>query len=109
MTILPGHIFTATFKMVVIECCECNILFAITDEFDDQCRDKPEEKSFYCPVGHKQHYVGDSIEKKLKRQLSNVQSCCDEYQAKVEELKVKNRCMKGGYRAQLKRIKKEVA
>ena len=107
MTIKSGYIFVGATDMKVIECYKCHILFAMPDYLDEQCREERGEKSFYCPNGHGQVYTGEKLETKLKRQLSNVQNCCDKYQEKVEKLEIKNRCMKGGYRAQLKRIKEE--
>jgi len=53
--------------MRVIQCCECFVAFAMTTElYEKRLKD---HKSFYCPVGHGQHFVGKSDEEKLKEQL----------------------------------------
>jgi hypothetical protein len=53
--------------MRVIQCCECFVAFAMTTElYEKRLKD---HKSFYCPVGHGQHFVGKSDEEQLKEKL----------------------------------------
>jgi len=47
---------TITTKFCIEECCNCGIAFAMTEEFKkDRLADK---RSWYCPNGHCQHYLG---------------------------------------------------
>lgn len=42
-------------------CCNCGVRFAMTKEFKAQrLENRGPNNSFYCPNGHKQHYVGKS-------------------------------------------------
>jgi len=54
-------------KFVVEECCNCGILFAMTENFKD--RKLNDHKSFYCPEGHGQHYTAKSESDKLREVL----------------------------------------
>jgi len=90
-----GKYFVANQTMVTIECCNCHILFAVPEEFNDQQLKLREEGIFYCPKGHYQHYVGLSKEEKLKHQLSNAQSCCVEFEQKTAQLERKTIALRG--------------
>lgn len=50
------------------ECCNCGMPFAMTTDFKN--RRLKDHKSFYCPMGHGQHYTGWTEEQNLRRQLS---------------------------------------
>lgn len=50
------------------ECCNCGMPFAVTTDFKN--RRLKDHKSFYCPMGHGQHYTGETEEQNLRRQLS---------------------------------------
>lgn len=54
-------------KMRTEECCNCGVLFAITEETYKRLRKSQEW--FYCPNGHSQHYVGKTEVQKLREQL----------------------------------------
>ena len=54
-----------TTTYTIIDCSECNVLFGITGEFEQ--RRRTDGGTFYCPVGHAQHYR-DSTEKRLARE-----------------------------------------
>lgn len=49
-------------------CCACGIMFAMPADFQRKKRDNP-GSSFYCPNGHGQHYVGETKEQKLQREI----------------------------------------
>lgn len=54
-------IYTAT--MVILECADCHMPFAITRAFEDsRHRDRT---SFFCPAGHSQWFPGKTLEKRL--------------------------------------------
>ena len=102
---MKGIIFVGTSKMITIECCSCHVMFAVTKYFYDECQRKKPDKSFFCPNGHEQHFVGVSDENRLREQLLNVQSCCDRYREKADKLAETIPRIRGGYRAQLKRLR----
>lgn len=104
-----GTHFVDNVRLVSVECCVCHTIFAMTEDLNKQCLRKMENKTFYCPNGHEQHYVGLSEEEKLRRSLKSVQACCTEYEGRVEELEKRIPRMIGGYRAQLKRSKSKVS
>lgn len=54
-------------KFHTIECCQCGMAFAMTDDFRD--RRLEDHGWFYCPAGHQQHYTGKTEEQKLREQL----------------------------------------
>lgn len=58
-------------EFVTEECCNCGMPFAMTADFQRRRRD--DRKSFYCPMGHGQHYSGKSEAQKLKDQLAKKQ------------------------------------
>lgn len=65
MTTVRSVTLTETVDLVTEQCCACGVLFAMTSNFNQQCRDNP-DKWFYCPVGHRQHYTGQSLAEKLR-------------------------------------------
>lgn len=66
-----GAQFAAASEFVVVVCCNCHMLFAMTTEFNaDRLKRKRDDHTFYCPRGHAQHYTGESEAQKLKRTLA---------------------------------------
>jgi C4-dicarboxylate-specific signal transduction histidine kinase len=67
-----GTNFTTSLDLVVEECCKCGVVFAMTRQFQRECRNSPGPagRSFYCPNGHGQHYTGktDSQREREKRE-----------------------------------------
>lgn len=63
---------TYTGTLVVVECCECHIIFAMPEDFQRRCRDAGSGKLFYCPLGHSQSYTAGEV-KKLQDQLATEQ------------------------------------
>lgn len=57
---------STTVKLVTETCCNCGVLFAMTEEFKQECLKAPEDKRFFCPNGHSQYYVGKSDAQKLR-------------------------------------------
>ena len=55
------------------ECCTCGITFGMLSSWDASLRDN--KKTFYCPNGHSQSYIGKSAAEKVR----------EEMQAKVDE------------------------
>ncbi len=60
-------------------CCSCFTSFAVTDEFD--ARRREDRELFYCPMGHRMHYLGEREVDKLKRELVAKQARLDQARA----------------------------
>ncbi len=54
-------------KIRLQECVDCGITFGFPSAFDDQLREN--HRSFYCPNGHSQSYVGKTEAEKLREKL----------------------------------------
>lgn len=63
---------TDSVVLVTEECCNCGVLFAVTESFQQQCLDNP-EKWFYCPNGHQQHYTGKTDAQKAKERAAELE------------------------------------
>ncbi len=50
----------------VIDCCNCGMLFAVPRTLDTRWQNRGSSQTFYCPMGHPQHYVGKSDEQRAK-------------------------------------------
>src|SRR4029434_11006197 len=56
--------FTEVVTLNTLHCSHCNVLFAITADFEKRARQK--RTNFYCPNGHSQWYPGKT-EKELRQ------------------------------------------
>lgn len=65
----------------VEQCCNCGMSFAMTADF--KRRRLKDRESFYCPSGHRQHYIGKTEEQKLKEELERKQQMLDAAQARA--------------------------
>lgn len=54
-----------------IECCNCHMIFAVTDKHRRSLIESHEE--FYCPNGHPQSYVGKTDLDKWKDYANNIE------------------------------------
>lgn len=60
--------YTESVEMITEQCCNCGILFAMTSYFVSERR--KDEKWFYCPNGHSQHYApseATELKEKLRK------------------------------------------
>jgi hypothetical protein len=74
--------------MVQVECCNCHMVWQQTKEFNDRMlADRNRGASFYCPAGHKQHYLGQSAEQKLRDQLSREQHAREQAEERASDLR----------------------
>jgi hypothetical protein len=87
----------------VIECGECGVVFALSDEFMDQR--KQDHRTWYCPNGHQRHYPGESREEKLKRQLDRTSRQLSSTQSALVVTKRQKAAAKG----QLTKTRRRVA
>jgi hypothetical protein len=88
--------------MEIIKCCVCTIEFAVNEDFF-QMR-KRDGEGFFCPVGHKQHFSENEIDR-LKQENRYLRD-------RKEELELHSQMMKhvaNGYKGQLAKVKKQLA
>ena len=104
--------FVGTTTMVTEECCNCGMIFAMTKDFEQRCRDNPYDGKFYCPAGHRQWYTGETEEAKLEKKLSEAQEEVNlernwrkAAESRTETVKKQRNALKG----HLKRTKQRIA
>lgn len=66
-------VLTVPTKLVVEQCSDCQVLFAIPEDLFDRAQKWP-DVWFWCPNGHTQHYGGKSEAQKLREQLKREQN-----------------------------------
>ena len=71
-------------EMTVVYCANCHLPFAITDDLRERLLKS--HSSFYCPMGHGNHYGGKSDEEKLREQLREKKSLLNETKTQLETL-----------------------
>lgn len=105
-----GAAFTFSQEMIVETCCNCGIAFAMTADFrNDRLKRKPNDKSFYCPRGHPQHFTGESEETKLRRErdrLKQEQAYLEDRARQAREEAEHERRRANGYKGHAARITK---
>ena len=69
------------------ECCECGIIFQVTEEFAENR--ELDGEPFYCPNGHEQCYVDGDADKFAELEAKNL-----ELEARNVELQVQARQLK---------------
>ena len=87
-----------------ITCCNCKISFWITKGHDQELSES--KKSFFCPNGHSQSYVGESYKTKFERERKASKSWEEDYNDMTDLLKKSENKIKG-YKGQLAKIKKK--
>jgi hypothetical protein len=86
-----GENFTAAVDMVVEQCCNCGLAFAMTADFRKRMLDsrvKGRGTTFYCPAGHPQWYTGETEADKLRRErdrLKQNQAYLEDRRREAEE------------------------
>lgn len=65
--------------MHVEYCCNCGIPFQMTQDLFERL--KKCHNTFYCPVGHGQHYTGETDEERLKRRVAQLEAAQQEREA----------------------------
>lgn len=73
--------------MVMVECCNCHMPFAMTTELNAALRRC--HNTFYCPKGHAQFYVVKSDIEQLREERDRAINMKLAVQAELEELKKK--------------------
>ncbi len=92
---------TGTITYVTETCIQCGVGFAMDEDYYNNRR--ADKKSFYCPNGHAQHYLGETDADKLHRARAQITHLQDQKGAaersaaayKGQVTKIKNRVENG--------------
>lgn len=98
-----GEVHYLTIKLVEICCCKCGMTFAMPSDVNQQYIDNG--NSFYCPRGHQQHYLGESVKEKLARQLAQTKDALNFQRRKSTQLAHQVRAQKAAKTKLKNRIK----
>ena len=61
---------TMAVTLVGETCCNCGVPFGMAQEFRN--KRLKDHLNFYCPNGHRQHYVGQTEEERLRNVVENL-------------------------------------
>lgn len=56
-------VMTYTGTLAIEECCNCHITFAMPEDLKRRCIEDGANATFYCPLGHAQHYTRSEVQK----------------------------------------------
>ena len=86
-----------------LDCYQCGVAFALTDSmYKERLRDR---ESFWCPNGHRQNFIGESAEKRLRRQRDLAREEAEAYKESRDYARRQAASRKG----QVTRIKRRIA
>lgn len=86
-------------RLVTETCYSCGVLFAMAEDFFDHRQS--DQKNFYCPAGHQQHYVGKSDRQKLDEAAARETALRDQLEASIRDGETQ--------RVELARIRQRIA
>ena len=91
---------TITFRSELIteDCCNCGMLFAMTNDFRQRRLD--DRETFYCPSGHGQSYTGKTEAQRLKDQLAQQKRKTEYMEAQRDKARGEKRTVKRQLSAQ---------
>lgn len=99
---MSAQTVSLTVVMRTESCCSCGVPFAIPTYLQDQLRES--HKTFYCPNGHPQSYIGKTEADKLRDQLRNVENDRDWWKGRDAEKERRLTAAKG----QMTKLRKRV-
>jgi len=67
-----------------LQCCACSVWFAMDGAFYDDALRLKSQRSFYCPNGHSQRFIGKRPEELLREENNRLQSRLLETQSQKE-------------------------
>jgi hypothetical protein len=97
-------------EMLVVEhCCSCGVAFGMTQAMHRDCRRRSqasphETRTFYCPNGHPQSYIGENVEQRLRDELKWQQ----ERNAALDDIVKSERRSHAATKGQLTKTRKRV-
>ncbi len=80
--------------LVTMTCCNCGTPFGIEQSLNDSLLAN-HDRWFWCPNGHQQHYIGETAEQKLRRQLRSARSDATFYQDQFQASERSKAALKG--------------
>lgn len=95
---------TYTGTLVVQECCNCGIWFAIPHGLNERAL-RDHSVSFWCPLGHRQHYIGKTEAEKLRERVAATERTAEHYRSRAETAIRSRNALKG----QVTKVKNRVA
>ena len=101
-----NEVFTASGKFVVEECCACGVAFAMPRGLYN--RRYEDHKDFWCPNGHRQHYVGQTRAQRLERELREANRRTDQYRRQAREQQQRAASISRSYKRVRDRVKNGV-
>lgn len=86
-----GDKFNTDHNLRVVTCYSCKIVYAIPESLFRSAKkytgDRPDGWSICCPLGHTWHYIGESEEDRLRRQLKSEREDSARLAAQRDQLK----------------------
>lgn len=76
-----------------LTCANCYIVFGLPPQFLQHRR--RDHRSFYCPVGHTNYFLGESDLEKLQRELASANGNVKYYREKVGKLEKSRSALRG--------------
>lgn len=106
-----GQIIVVSQELVTETCHSCGILFAMTEAFRQKLlKGKNQaERTFYCPAGHRQWYVGKSEAQQLREKLDaeiRARQRAEQQVAEVCDEARHERDRANGYKGQMTKLAK---
>lgn len=92
---------TANLQLVSETCCNCHVVFAMTDDLVARRRD--DHGTFYCPNGHPQHYTGKSTAERLREQLDDAYGYANRVASERDAVERSARALRGHLTRQKRR------
>lgn len=99
--------------LIIQTCYTCGMAFGLDREFND--RRLKDHKNFCCPDGHQQHYIGETAEQRLQKQIQSLETHLtyvrtrgDELRSQVTQLNYSIRAQKAAKTKILNRVKNGV-
>lgn len=87
---------TTVYETLVTEtCCNCGIVFGMTKGFQAEAIRQRRNKTFYCPNGHPQHYLGESDAQKLRNAQDELERQKARTQREVDQRNAAERSAQG--------------
>lgn len=84
---------TSTSASPVVRCCNCGTPFWMADDlYGYRIAD---HESFYCPNGHRQHFLGESDAERYKRLLRQAEDRVASVRAERDQAEASRRAWKG--------------
>lgn len=106
---MRGKTITEEVTLITETCCNCGVLFAMTDEFQRQkIKDKGTSSAwFYCPNGHSQHYTGKSdaqLRKEAEQRAATAQEEARIARIEADQARAAQRRTEAKLKAQTRRV-----